>query len=140
MTYIDPAEQLAWDNQRRAARNTYQGSLVNLDFQRGAAQQNQGLDFNKLTTQFDQMRNNLPGGFAKRGLLNSGIYGDKLQQYGTARSSAFSDLASKYQQMLGGLGQQQNAAGINYSNTLGGVDDQEAIRRSQIAAALKGLA
>lgn len=140
MSYVDPAEQASWQNQRLAARNSLQSQLAGFDFQRGAYQQQQGLDTNSLTTQFDQMRQKLPGGFAAKGLLNSGIYADKLQQYGTQKDQAFSNLAAKYQQMLGGLGQQQDAANMNYANTITNTNDQEAIRRSQIAASLKGLA
>lgn len=140
MSYVDPAEQASWANQRSAARNVLGSQLAGFNFQRGAYQQQQGLDVNRLNTQFDQMRTKLPGRFAARGLLNSGIYGDKLQQYATQRQQGFSDLTAKYQQMLGSLGQQEDAANMTYGNTLSGVNDSEAIRRAQIASSLKGLA
>lgn len=140
MTFIDPVEQEAWDNRRRRATDAYQGQKATFAFQRGNIQQNEGLDTNSLTRRFDQMRRRLPGGYARRGLLNSGIYGRGLQEYGLDRQSAFTNLAAKYQQMLGQIGQDEQMAGINYNNAVGDINDAERVRRAQIAAALQGIA
>jgi hypothetical protein len=138
--FIDPAEQAAYDNQRRRATDTFQFARSNFAFQRGNVQQNQGIDTNKLARQFDQMRERLPGGYARRGLLNSGIYKRGLTNYGLERQSGFADLAAKYQQMLGQLNMNEFGAGIDYGNTIGDINDQERIRRAQLAAALQGIA
>jgi hypothetical protein len=139
MVFIDPVEQESWDNRRRRATDSYQHERSQFAFQRGNVQQNQGLDTNKLARQFDQMRERLPGGYARRGLLNSGIYKRGLTNYGLERQSAFGDLASKYQQMLGQLSMDEFGSGITYGNTIGDINDAERVRRAQIAAALQGI-
>lgn len=139
MTFIDPVEMEAWDNRRRRAADTYGVQKAQFAFNRANVQQNQGLDTNKLARQFDQMRERLPGGYAARGLLNSGIYKRGLTNYGLDRQSAFGDLAAKYQQMLGQTSLDEYGAGITYGNTIGDINDQERIRRAQIAAALQGI-
>lgn len=141
MTYSDisPAESTAYENRRRRARDTYEGGLAALESQRGDVMAKQGLDTAQFTRNWDQSRNRLPGGYARRGLLNSGIYKRGLEQYAQARQQASSQLGLRYQAMLNQMNQQQMAAGLQFNNTMGDLYDQEAMRRAEIAAALKGL-
>ncbi len=139
MVFIDPAEQAAYDNQRRRATDTFQFGQSRYAAQRGNIQQNQGLDTNRLARRFDRMRESLPGGYARRGLLNSGLYKRGLTDMGLDRQAAFSDLTAKYQQMLSNLSFDQYGAGIQYGNQIGDIDDAERVRRAQLAAALQGM-
>lgn len=139
MTWIDPAEMAAWDGRRRRATNQYQVGQAQGQFNRSLGKQNQGIETRNLTQQYGQMRENLPGSYARRGMLNSGIYGRGLQQYGTQRTTAFGDLASKYQQQFGQLDLTDQANTVNYNDQLGDINDQERVRRAQLASALRGI-
>ena len=139
MTYISPEEQATWAGRRRRAKDTWEFGKSKLEFDRGGTQAQQGADVATLVRQFDLMRRNLPGGYARRGLLNSGIYAQALQDYGQERTSAYGDLARKYQQMLGQQEFQGRELDLNYSNAILDVDELEKMRRAQLAAQLKGL-
>jgi hypothetical protein len=139
MVFIDPVEQESWDNRRRRATDLNQSQRAQFEFQRGNIQQRQGLDTASLARRFDRMRAQIPGRMAARGLANSGIYKRALTDYGTDRQAASAELAARYQEMLGNNLYQQQQSQINYSNTIGDIDDAERIRRAQIAASLQGL-
>lgn len=139
MTWLDPAEVAAYANRRTRATNQYQIQQAQNSYNRGTTGANQATSTRNLTTQFDKMRTNLPGQYARRGLLNSGIYAQGLQDYGTGRTSAFGDLAQRYQQQFGQFDLNDQAASVNYNDTIGEIYDQEAVRRSQVAAALRGF-
>ena len=139
MTYLDPTEVSAYDNRRRRARDTYQIGLAGIENQRSNMLQNEGLETKNLAHKYTNMRNRLPGGYINRGVMDSGIYKRGLENYAYNRQAEQSSLAARYQQMLADQALQGQAAGVNYSNTIGAVDDEEAVRRASIAAALKGL-
>lgn len=139
MTYLPPAEANAYENQRRRARDTYEGTLAGITQQRGDAAAGNAWNVGELTRRWDKIRTRLPGQYIARGLQNSGIQKRGMGEYAVARNAAQQGLALKYQQMVHQYDQQGLGAGIIYGNTVGDTYDQEAIRRSQIAAALTGL-
>lgn len=108
-------------------------------FQRNADLRNQGLETSALTRRFDTMRERLPGAFAGRGLLNSGIYGHALTTYAQDRQNALTALATKYQQMLGQLDIGNQGANQDYQTALANAADMEQARRATLAAQLKAL-
>lgn len=125
--------------QRAAAKRALDQQTALYNFNRGNTLAQQGLDFTALARKYDQMRTQLPGSYAHRGLLNSGIYGNALQQYAQQRQTATQGLTQKYQQALGqqqlGLTQAQQNYGYSNQDTAAA----EQARRADIAAALKGL-
>lgn len=137
--FIDPVEQEAWDNRRNRAKALYETQKAQGEFQRSNILENQSLDTAELAKRFNRMRERLPGGFARRGLLNSGIYQRALKQYAEDRQAATSSLAARYQQMLGEHGFDQKLQAVQYLNTIGDINDAERVRRAQIAAALQGV-
>src|SRR4051812_47009489 len=97
----DPTDLLLWAQTKRQATSQYGQGQANLAYQRTLADQsnqNQTYDQNR---QWDQYRDRLPGGFAGRGLLNSGIYHGALQNYGVDRTTAMGRQAQAYQNALG---------------------------------------
>lgn len=139
MTWIDPAEQAGWDNRRRRATNQYQIGQAQSTFNRGQLTANRGIETGNLAKQYDRMRTRLPGSYAKRGMLNSGIYGQGLQDYGSDRVGAFGQLAQRYASQFGQLDLSDQAATTTYNDNIGDIYDQERIRRSQVAAAIRGI-
>lgn len=140
MVFIDPAEQESWDNRRRRATDLLQVQRAQGEFARGNINQRQALDTSALTRRFDQMRERVPGQFARRGLLNSGLYKRGLERYGLERQAATANLAGRYQEMLGNSQLQQQLGEVQYMNSIGDINDAERVRRAQIAAALRGIA
>jgi len=139
MTYLPPAEANAYENVRRRARDTYQGSLAGIESQRGDLQAANAFNVGQVGRRWDRTRTRVPGRFIGRGLMNSGLYRRGLQEYGENRMAASQGLALRYQQMVNSLNQQGLGAGILFNNIVGDSYDQEAIRRAQIASALEGL-
>lgn len=139
MTYISPEEQLSFANRRRQTKDRYQRGLAQTDWQEGQYQSQQGLDTQNLAQQWDQVRRRLPGRYHARGLANSGLLGLGLQEYGQARSGAYGDLAGRYQQMMGQVGQNRQNLGLDYTSGMADIDDLERMRRAQIAASLRGF-
>lgn len=139
MTWIEPAEQASWDGRRRRATNQYQRGQAQGVFNRGVARQNEGIETRDLAQRYGKMRENLPGQFARRNMLNSGIFGRALQDYGSERTTSFGNLASRYQQQFGQLDLTDQSATGGYNDQLGDINEQEALRRSQLASALRGI-
>lgn len=139
MTYISPEEQLSFANRRRQTSDRYQRGMAEADWQEGSYQAQQGLDTQNLATQWDKVRKRLPGSYHGRGLANSGLLGQGLQEYGEARTGAYGDLAARYQQMIGQVGQNRQNLGLDYTSGMADIDDLERMRRAQIAASLRGF-
>jgi hypothetical protein len=109
------------------AQNVYQRQVANNDNQR--ARQN-------LTRQFGTMRQGLHKGFGSRGLLNSGIWQNRLAQFSQGRQAAYGDLAGEFADQLAGFrlaGQQLEST---RTNAQADINVQEAARRAAIRAAL----
>lgn len=135
----DATETAAWGNQRRQVADQYGNTESTIEFNRDQAKQNQALDTGQLAKTWDRTREALPGQFAHRNLLNSGIYGGALQQYGTDRSDASSALALKYQQQFGQFDIQHQQASNAYTSGTGQIDASEAARRQSLASQLNGV-
>lgn len=145
MSFVDPSLQLgptdllAYANNRRTATSQYGQGQAQLQYQRALGQQNYGNSQYDLGRQYDQQREQLPGGFAHRGLLNSGIYGAALQNYGTNRVNAFNRLGQGYASQQGQYDAQGRNLEQNYQDALANIASQEQAQRDSIAAQLKGL-
>lgn len=134
------ASELAeWNNQRREVSDVYGDANAQNDFDRSQALAQQSYETADLAKQWNRQREALPGQYAHRGLLNSGIYGEALQHYGEDRTSASSALALKYQQTLGNIGLAQQRAQGAYGRDTASVDSTEAARRQDLASQLKGV-
>lgn len=92
-----------------------------------------------LARRFDQMRQKLPGHFASRGLLNSGIAAQGLQDYGVDRTLAEAGLNRAYDRQFGGLDLEQSQIQATYDQTIADLKAQEEARRASIRASLSGF-
>lgn len=136
---LDPEEVNYFQTRRRNARTAYSRGLARNVFDRGQLDLTQSRGREDMIRAFDQARERLPGGFAGRGLLNSGIYQAKLGEYGADRirtSSRFEQDALGQRNQLQ-LGADDLDAIYNSANEDIGL--QEAARRQNIAAQLRGL-
>lgn len=92
-----------------------------------------------LARQWDQLRNRLPGSFARRGLLNSGIAARGLKDYGVDRTLAESRLGRAYDARAGALDLEQSQVQSVYDQAISDLKAQEEARRASIRASLSGF-
>lgn len=135
---LPTAEATAFAAQRDAVDYGYQQNLA-----QNAAQM-QGLNVQQtqarrdLARQLTRARQQLPGMYAGRGLLRSGIYGRGLGEFEEGRMMAEArqerDFGQRRQDLMAALSQFDTNRAIALAN----IDLQEAQRRSAIAAMLQG--
>lgn len=91
-----------------------------------------------LMRQFDRNRRKFSGGYAKGGIMNSGIYARHLADLYSDRDYGLNRIESQYAQQLAGLRLAQQQLDATKDNSLSDIDTQEAARRAAVAAALRG--
>lgn len=136
---VTPAEEQSLFQQRASNRTNYLRGLAQNNYQYGQAKLDRAKQLQKFGISWGRTREQLPGSFQGRGLMNSGIYQDALQNYGMDRQFAADDLTSAYQRQLAGLNMNLGDLAMTHSGTNLGIDLDEQTRRSVIAAALKSV-
>lgn len=126
-----------FQSQRDQLKMGYQQNLAKLDFSQGNADQDYATARGNLVRQFDQMREKLPYSYNARGLMNSGVYSQGLQDYGDQRLRSFGEFEQKRQQQQAGYGLQKQQFADSYRGGMAQVDQLEKARRAQIAAQIK---
>ncbi len=115
----------------RQVKDTYNIGQAQNTYQQQTGKQQFGRATTDLARKFDQMREQMPWGHARRGTLNSGIWGGDLQRYATDRSTATTNLNAGYQEQLGALQlAQQQLAAIKGGGLLDMEDAKEARLRT----------
>ena len=107
------------------AQNQYQKEIAGNQYNRSLAD---------LTRQYAQMRERLPGQYAQRGLLNSGIYQSALARFGTERQAATANLAGAYNDTYRGYVMAGTQLEDQRRRATEEVDSQEAARRAAAEA------
>lgn len=125
--------------QRDQLKDSYQQQRAAMDYQQGIADQNYGTQRTTLLRQFDQMRERLPYRYNARGVMNSGIYSQGLQDYANDRVRQINNFELGRQQQQGGFALQRNQLENQYQSGLSGVDQLEKARRAQVAAQIKAV-
>lgn len=139
MTALDPYTIQQLSARKGTATTQYGIAQAAIASQQAQAGLVQAQNLNNLTTQYNDVRRRLPGGYQRRGLRNSGIYAQALNRYGQQRLNAFgtSDLA--YQGQLSDLLNQQRGTELTYQDQISNVDQERQARMALAAAQLKGL-
>jgi hypothetical protein len=135
---LNPDEVQAFGARRRAAYQNYGTQQASLGLYQQKADTDYGSNFGDLTRQWDRMRTRMPGTYMNRGLSRSGIYGQGLNDYHQGRTSSFGRLANDYYHQKAQYGMQSMSQGQQLYNTMADIDEQERLRRAQIAAQLTG--
>lgn len=133
---LSPFDIAAFRQRQVNLRDDYRRGLAANDLAYGDAEANYNNSYSGLTSDWRSARDDLPGGFAQRGVLNSGIYRQGLGDFYNQRYRAFGDLAAGYQNQQGQLNLQR----LGLAQTLRGGLDQVAAdqlaARAQLAAQL----
>lgn len=133
--YYDPA----LTQKRALAGQQYGLAGADYNWQKNAAQQANATQMASLTNQFRQQREALPGQYAGRGLLHSGIYAEGLANFNVNKQNQFAQLNQQYAAQQHNLNQGYAQAGQTQAETLNDIDLQEATARAQLAAQLKAV-
>lgn len=129
---LTPEEGNFFRTKKRQVTDTYNLGEAQLKFQKDTAGQQFGRAKTDLARKFDQMRDKMPWGHAKRGTMNSGLWGLDLGQYGKERGSAQSNLGATYQEQLGAM----NLAGQQMAAVkAGGLLDLDEAEQARLAMA-----
>lgn len=139
MTTLPFDEQVAFDRQRDAVDFSYQTGLARNAAARGQLDLDEGLALRRLGRDFQRGRQQLPGQFVQRGLLNSGFYRRAVSDFGTAQTDALAALRNDFGRRRTDLFGQLSALDAQRLIQLADVDLNQATRRSAIAAVLQGV-
>lgn len=127
------------ENARNMATLQRSQGLANVDFQQGNAQQNYGISRDNLVRQFDQMRQSLPYQYNSRGLMNSGVYQQGLQNYADSRLRGLNQFDTQHQQNMAGFGLQKQQVEGSFKTAMDNAARAEAARRQATAAQIKAI-
>lgn len=136
---LSPEEVAYFDSLETRLNDQYGGAAANNLFQQGNLGIQHGITERDLNARFDQMREQLPGQYQKRGIMNSGIYGQGLSNYATQRTNATTDLAGQYQRGLTGLQNQYAQLGTTHTTNLGTTRAQRNARKNAVASTIRGI-
>jgi len=137
-TFLSPEELAAYNTRRNVANTAANRSLAYLTYQRQQAEQNYGQERNRVQTAWNQNWYNQQGGFGRRGLFNSGIFRGAGTNWQQQSDNALADQRRAYDQLLGGLGQQELNVEATRNSALSGVDAEQQARQALMAARIRG--
>lgn len=137
--FISPEEEYGFNSRRRQARRAFKDQRAALKYQKNTLKTNQAADQRSLGREWDTMRSKLPGSYVGRGLMNSGIWGQGLTDYGLNRDSAYADSARNYQTQYGDIRLQKHQSKRDYMTQMADIAEQEKMRRASVASALRQM-
>jgi hypothetical protein len=137
---LPAAEAVGFEAQRQAQDYQYSTSAAQNAALQQALNVEQSSAQRLLNRQLTSARQQLPGQYAQRGLLRSGIYGRGLGEFEEGRLLAESEQARSFGSRRRDLFSQLSSYDINRAIAMANIDLQEAQRRTAIAAMLQGIA
>jgi hypothetical protein len=135
---MSAAERVGFERQRSDIDYGYQQQIVQNAGQRQFLNVQQSQAQRDLARALNRARQQIPGQYAQRGLLRSGIYGAGLGEFEEDRIIAESRQARDFGMQRMDLTQALSSADINRAMQMANIDLSEAQRRSAIAAMLGG--
>lgn len=136
---LNPDEVQSFGARRRNAYQNYGTQQASLGLYQQKADSDYANNFQNLSRQWNQMRTRMPGAYSRRGLSTSGIYGQGLNEFHQSRNNTFGQLAQDYYHQKAQYGMQSINQAQQLYGTMADIDEQERMRRAQIAAQLTGV-
>lgn len=137
--YLSPWEIANYQSRNDQYTTNYQNTLAGTAYGRARAGLQNDRARNDMNYQWDQSRAKLPGSYIGRGILNSGIFGNAMDQYATGRFKAFDNLNFNYTDQLGQMDLQDQQAATTYNTGLASTASEMAARRAELATQLRSL-
>ena len=134
---LNPDEVGYFNTARRRVTDSYGIGQAQNAYQRDTAASAFARSQGTLMQRYAQMRDRLPYGYAKRGLLNSGIYQKGLADFAQQKNQAIGDLAGQFQDQNAGFDLAQRQLASVYSGAGMDLDEQEKQREAAVAASLR---
>lgn len=134
---LDGEAMTGFNVQKRRVNEAYGLGLGQNKFQRDRTKQEFNRGYADLKTRFGEARRQLPGEYARGGLLNSGIWGKRVADFNAERSRGLGSLRGRYDSEVGGLDLAQSQLEQTRRGALDDIQAQRAARRSASAASLR---
>lgn len=134
---LGPEDYNWFQTARRKVNDSYSLGVSQNQFSKDSLSNAYARSQGDLASKYALARPNLGTSYAKRGLLNSGIYQQGLVNFNTDQGKAYSDLASAYQDQLGGYDLARSQLEQTRAGATQDLADQEAARRAAVAASLR---
>jgi hypothetical protein len=136
---LSPEDAAFFGAQQNHLDTTYKQGLATNQYQRGNADLDYQQQLAALQRRYDQARDRLPGSYIGRGLLDSGIYKQGLQDYANARLQDTTDLQQRYQRQQQGFDLQNSQLTDTYNQASTDLENQRKARRQAIASSLRAV-
>lgn len=133
---LTPEDYAAYGSQRRNIDTQYGIGLANNQYSQDTLRNQYARQIAQVGAQYAQQRTQLPGSFAKRGMLNSGNYQRALTTFAQNRGQALGDVNANFYDQLGAYAQQKSALDTTRAGGISDIDAAQAAR-SATAAALR---
>jgi len=136
---LSTAEVAYYENQKRMANQSYGRGIVDVNLQRGRLGVDQGFATDDINQRFGDIREQVPGSFNRRGLLNSGIFKNALTDLFTDKTSALDRLNVGFARQFQDLDITEQDLSTQLENALSSISGDQQLRRSVYAEIIKGL-
>lgn len=137
--YLSPEEISAYGLRQSAAADAYQRGLLKLATARDWASQDYNLNKADQTYQWGNAFRRLPGSFARRGVLRSGIANSGYDEFDWQRQRARRDLNRGFERQMAGFDMQQGDLGFVYDASQRQIESERMARQAALAAAIRGV-
>lgn len=126
--YLSKRNQLNESYGLGAAQNNYQAGTVRNAYTR---------QLGDYARQYDKVREKIPYGFARRGMMNSGLYQKALTDYNTERNAGYANMQGAFNDQIGAYDLALGQMGQVKQSSLTEVDAQQKL--AETAALLRGI-
>lgn len=135
--YMSPEELNAYAVRRQQANTLYSRQRSNLDYQRGNSEQDRGIGNARIGYSWDQAFKKLPGAFARRGILRSGLYNKGYSDYNYNRENADFDFNRQANRRMEGYQNQQDDYEAGRTMGLTQIDSEQNARQAALSAEIQ---
>jgi hypothetical protein len=136
---LGPEDIAYFDSLMSRANQVYNQESDNNLYQQGIVQSEHGITQRDLQDRLKKTREQLPGQYQRRGLMNSGVYQQGLTDYATVATNATSDLERRFQNQMGGLQNAYKQLGETHGMTTSDIEARRTARRNTIASTLRAV-
>lgn len=138
-TQLAPSVQQVFDQGLRDAQSSLGRTLAQINFQRDTTKQNYAQQWQQMQQQWKQAREQMPGSYARRGLLNSGIANQGYTDFYNKQLRDTSAFNRQQASQLGSYGLATRQANDVYQQAVANLQDQMRARRQDLASQLRGI-
>jgi len=137
--YFSPQEIAAYDLRKRQADEAIGRAIAGITSRRDYATQGYGINVGRAGEQYARNFRQLPGSFARRGVLRSGIYKDARERQTLGYDQQLFDMRRQYEDAMRQLNEQQGNLEFVRNATMEQIDFEKLARQQAMASDLSRL-